>query len=109
VPTVSFIGISSYLLFTGIYYSAISISLDHRIRSSIHKSVEKELDFVSNIGASQMEEEIQRRVARATKKMAESLEQQSGVELPMEKEDIDKHIRLAVEEAHKLSKERERK
>ncbi len=79
IATVTFMGISSYLLFVGIYYSAISVSLDVKLRSSIQKSVEQQLRFVSNIGASEVEQDIQQKVKYLTKKAAHRLEEESGV------------------------------
>jgi hypothetical protein len=43
--TISFIGISSYLLMVGIYYSSVSTSMNSQIRSMIERSVDKELSF----------------------------------------------------------------
>lgn len=43
--TISFMGISSYLLLVGIYYSAVSTSINSQIRSIIERSVDKELGF----------------------------------------------------------------
>jgi hypothetical protein len=40
--TVSFVGLSSYLMLVGIYSSAISVSEDAIIRQTIRKSVTKE-------------------------------------------------------------------
>ena len=69
ISTVTFIGISSYLLLVGIYYSAISLSLDVKLRASIHKSVEEQLRFVSRLGASQEQQDIQQKVKHVTKRV----------------------------------------
>lgn len=37
LPTITFLGISSYLLFVGIYYSSISISVDTALRRTIER------------------------------------------------------------------------
>lgn len=105
ISTLSFVGIASYLLFIGIYYSALTVSIDHHIRSTIHKSVEKQLQFVSKIGNSKMEDDIRRKVANATGRVTEYLETESGIESTMGKEEIDQYIRIALEETKKLSKE----
>ena len=91
--TLSFLGISSYLLLVGIYSSAISVSLDHKIRSSVQNSVEHELRFVSKIGTSQMEQDIQQRVKHLTRKVADNMEIESGVIVPMEDEEVDRYIK----------------
>jgi hypothetical protein len=81
LPTITFVGISSYLLLVGIYYSAISTSQDNKIRSLIKKSVEEQLKFVSEIGTSQMEQEIQSKVKDLTRRSAKKLEEDSGIEM----------------------------
>lgn len=105
LSTISFIGISSYLLFVGIYYSAISVSINTEVRRSIEKSVEQELKFVSNIGAAHMEQEIQNKIKTLTKKSAEELKEQSGVEVSLPKEDIDEYIKLVISEKERMSRE----
>lgn len=52
--TLSFFGYFLYLLLVVIYSSAISVSLDHKVSSSIHNSVENELRFVSKIRSAQI-------------------------------------------------------
>jgi hypothetical protein len=64
LPTITFMGISSYMLFVGLYYSAVSISVNAELRKSIEKSVDQQFSFVSKIGLSQIEHEIQTRVRR---------------------------------------------
>jgi hypothetical protein len=67
LPTITFMGLSSYLLFIGIYYSSISISMNAELRKTIESSVEEQFKFVSKIGTSQMENEIQNRVKEMTR------------------------------------------
>lgn len=101
--TLSFLGISSYLLLVGIYNSAISISLDHKIRSSIHNSLEQELKFISKIGSSQMQHKIENKVKRSTKQFSSELEEYSGIKVLMEKEEMDKYIRFVLKEKEMMS------
>ena len=103
ISTVTFIGISSYLLLVGIYYSAISLSLDVKLRASIHKSVEEQLRFVSRLGASQEQQDIQQKVKHVTKRVANRLEEESGVIVPMEDEDVERLINIVIEEKERLS------
>lgn len=106
LPTITFMGISSYMLFVGLYYSAISISVDAELRKSIDKSVEQEFSFVSKIGLSQMEYEIQTRVKTITKRSAKTLEENSGVQASLESEEIDSYIELVIKEKEKNVKQR---
>ena len=98
LPTITFMGISSYMLFVGLYYSAISISLNAELRKSIEKSVEQEFSFVSKIGLYQMEDEIQTRVKTITKRSPKTLEENSGVQVSLESEEMDDYIKLVIKE-----------
>lgn len=104
LPTITFVGISSYLLFVGIYYTSISVSINTELRKTIENSVEQQFKFVAKIGRSQLEKEIESRVKGITKRSAKILEENSGVEAPIENEDIEKYIRLVVKEKEKLLK-----
>jgi hypothetical protein len=102
LPTITFVGISSYMLFVGIYYSSISVSLNSEVRKSIDKSVEQEFEFVSKIGISQMEHEIQSRVKEITKRSAKTLQENSGLEVSLENEDIEEYIKLVIKEKENM-------
>ena len=106
LPTITFVGISSYMLFVGLYYSAISISLNAELRKSIEKSVEQEFSFISKIGFSQMEHDIQTRVKTIMKRSVKTLEEDSGVQVSMESEEIDEYIMLVIKEKEKMLSER---
>ena len=104
LPTISFAGISSYLLFVGIYYTSISVSMNTELRKTIEKSVEEQFKFVSKIGRSQMEKEIENRVKATTKRLAKILEENSGIEAPVENKDLEEYVRLVVKEKEKMLK-----
>jgi hypothetical protein len=96
LPTITFMGLSSYLLFVGIYYSSISISINAELRKTIESSVEEQFRFVSKIGRSQMENEIQL--------AAKVLEETSGIQTTLENEEIADYIRLVLKERGAISK-----
>ena len=60
--TESFIPLGSFLLFTGIYVSALQISRDGEIRRELYKSASSQLALLRNIGVSQMEKEMEDKV-----------------------------------------------
>ena len=57
-----FVGLSSYLILLGIYYSAISVAQDIKLRQSARKFAMKESKLLDSIGTAEMEQEIHRRV-----------------------------------------------
>ena len=50
--SVSAVGLSSYLILVGLYYSAISLSNDVNLRRTIRESVLRESKFLDSIGKS---------------------------------------------------------
>jgi hypothetical protein len=90
------------MLFVGLYYSAISISLNAELRKSIEKSVEEQFNFVSKLGLSQMEYDMQTKVKTIMKRSAKTLEEESGVQVSMESEEIDEYITLVIKEKQKM-------
>ena len=102
LPTITFLGISSYLLFVGIYYTSISITVDTVLRKTIESSVEDQFKFVSKIGKSQMEREIENRVKGVTKRSAKILEENSGIQTHLEDSEVDEYVRFVVKEREKM-------
>ena len=102
LPTITFVGISSYLLFVGIYYTSISVSINTELRKTIENSVEQQFKFVSKIGTSQMENEIQNRVKEMTRRSVKMLEESGGIQTQLKSEDIEEYIGLVIQERQKL-------
>jgi hypothetical protein len=67
--SISFMGLASYFILLGIYLSAVSVSQDDRLRTTIRKTVELEYDMLEKIAKSQMNEEIQNKVYQLWKKV----------------------------------------
>ena len=80
LPTVSLVGPFSFLLFTGLNHSAISIAEDSSLRRSIKDSAQQQLDLLDSIGTAEMEDRLEKKVLELTKSNAENLMQQSGIE-----------------------------
>ena len=60
--SVSFTGLSCYLIYNGLYFSAISVSQDTTLRQSIRKSVKEQSKLLDSIGTAEMEIEVQKQV-----------------------------------------------
>ena len=69
LASVSFTGLSCYLIYTGLYSSAISVSQDLALRQSIRQSVKEQSKFLDSMGTAQMEAELQTRVLRTAKSL----------------------------------------
>ena len=71
----AFVGLSSYLILIGLYYSAITFSKDAELRKTIRESTVKELRLLGSIGSAQMEEEIKKMVMKIVKEQKEKIDE----------------------------------
>lgn len=99
---VSFVALSSYLILTGLYYSAVSIAEDVTLRKSIKKSAINELKLLDTIGTAQMMQEIEDKVMSATKTSAEILAEQSGIEPSLTQNEIKEYVEKVIDEVKKV-------
>lgn len=91
--TVCFMGLASYLLYLGIYSSALSVSEDSRLRRTIRKAaLEESQQFLDAIGSAEMEQEIQKKVLRFSKKTKALMEYETGISTSIDDEDIKRYL-----------------
>jgi hypothetical protein len=99
LAAVSFTGLSCYLIYTGLYFSAISVSQDMALRQSIRKSVMVEQSkLLDSIGSAQMERELQKRVLTVAKKASDIMAKETGVEAPMTEDDMKDYMEVVMKE-----------
>jgi hypothetical protein len=103
--TVSFMGISSYLVLAGIYSSAISVSLDSGLRKSIRRSVKEHSKFLDSIGSAQMDQGIQEVVLKMTKEHADRMTEETGVEPSVTEDDMKQYVNDVLDEISTHKKE----
>jgi len=58
LATISFLGLSAYLVFIGIYSASLSVALDSTLRNMIRRMTLDEMKFLKDIGTSEMERTI---------------------------------------------------
>ena len=88
LPTVSLVGPFSFLLFIGLYRSAISIAEDSTLRKGIKVSAREQLRFLRSIGTAEMDRKFEKKVLEVTKLNEDSLIEQSGIEPTLTNEEI---------------------
>jgi hypothetical protein len=76
--TMSFFGLSTYLILIGLYCSAISVSEDIEIRKHIKQSAQREMKFLDGMGSAHMEKELIKRAVQKSREEREELANQSG-------------------------------
>ena len=97
VPTVSMMGLSSYLIFIGIYYSAISLSHDDRVRREIKKFAMQESSLLDSIGSAQVEKNIAEKVT-AIRQIQNSDAQNLGVQPSIDEGEMRKYLEDVLHE-----------
>jgi hypothetical protein len=100
LASVSFTGLSCYLIYSGLYFSAISVSQDTALRKSIRKSIMEQSKLLDSIGTAQMEKELQSRVLTVAKKASDIMTEKTGVEASMSDDDIKDYMELVTKELH---------
>ncbi|HKG31840.1 MAG TPA: hypothetical protein VKA91_11265 [Nitrososphaeraceae archaeon] len=98
LATISFMGVSSYLMLAGIYSSAVSVSLDVGLRKSIRKSVEEHSKFLDSIGTAQMDQGIQEVVLKMTKDYSDQIAEHIGVESSVTEDDMKQYVNNVLKE-----------
>ena len=98
LASVSFVGISSYLILLGIYSSAISMSGDVKLRQAIRKSAVDESKLLVGVGSAQMEQKIEKKVIELAKGQAASMIDQTGVQLSLTEHDMKQYLSSVLKE-----------
>ena len=101
LASVSFIGLSCYLIYTGLYSSAVIVSQDRDLRQSIRRSVTEQSKLLHSIGTAHMEQELLSRVLTVTKKLSETMLKESGVEPSMTENEMKEYIEMIKNEIDK--------
>ena len=99
--SVCFIGLSSYLIFIGLYYSAILVSEDARLRQSIRKSIRNEVGLLDNIGGAELQQQIEKKVIEVIKSQQKNIIADTGIETSMEEDEVKQYLGQVIEELRK--------
>jgi hypothetical protein len=99
----SYFGLSSYLIFIGLYSSAVSISQDSRLRATIRRSIELEIRFVGSMGDAEMDHRILDKVLTTSKKFSNVMPEVTGIWSSLSDEEIKEYIEEVLAETHKKS------
>jgi hypothetical protein len=99
VTSVSFMGLASYLIFAGIYSSAVSVSQDSKLRKSIRDfAISKQTRLLDSIGSAHMEQEIQKQVLILTKRNQDKMAEESGISSSLSEDDVKMYLEQVIKE-----------
>ena len=96
--TVSFIGLSSYMMFIGLYSVAMSVAGDISLRQTVRKTAIEQSRFIDSIVTAQVEQEIEWRVLRVAKKHTSVLEKETGIEPSLTGDDLKLYLQEVLNE-----------
>src|SRR5919109_264537 len=95
---VSFLGLSTYLILTGLYSSVIAISEDSKLRRSIRQSVREESKLLGSLGTAQMQNEIKRKVTEAARGQSDIIQSKTGLPPPLTEDEMTDYIESVLRE-----------
>jgi|SRR5215204_983820 hypothetical protein len=101
LANVLFVGPSAFLMFTGLYRSAVSVSEDVRLRSLIKNMTKSQAGLLGDMGSAEMQKELEKKVMIVVKSNTDILTRQSGVEPSMSDHEIIEYIHQATKEIKK--------
>jgi hypothetical protein len=107
IATLSFLVLAAYMIFLGLYSTAISISQDNQLRRSIKKLASQNSNLLGSIGTAHMEQEIQKTVTSmksVVEEQEKELEEQTGIEADLEEDEMKKYLEEVMQEVGKAKK-----
>jgi len=102
--TVSFVGLSSYLVLLGIFSSAISISHDANLRRQMRRLAIRESKLLDSIGKAQLEEQVRKRVLHTTRLSKSELEG-AGITSTLDEEEMNRYVEDVLKEIRTIQSE----
>jgi hypothetical protein len=98
--TISIAGMSSYLVFVGIYGSAIIMTENSKLRAEIRKTV-TELGFLDSIGSAELENKIEGEVRSISKNFRDKLLKETGISFDMDEAEVKNYVHEVLNEMKK--------
>jgi hypothetical protein len=100
ILSISLIGFSCYLIYSGLYSAAQIVSQDNTLLRSIRKSVTEQANFLGGIGIAQRNKEIESRVLKIAKNFEDELEETSGIESSLTENEVVDYVQYVINEIH---------
>jgi len=98
LATISFVGLSAYLVFIGIYSASLSVALDSKLRSVIRKTTFDEAKFLKDIGSSEMERVIEKRVHTMMARTQKDFKTETGIESSLSDSEAKEYLLEVLDE-----------
>ena len=99
--------LATYMIFVGIYSTAVSMSQNMQLRQSIKRIALEDVNLLSSIGSAQMDMEV-RRVVKSMKGTIDneekSMAEKTGIETPIPQDDMENYMKTVMEEVARARK-----
>jgi hypothetical protein len=96
--SVGFTGLSTYLIYVGLYSSAVTLSQDLTLRKTIRKSVLEQSKLLDSIATAQMEKDLQTCVLTIAQKTSHEMKENSGIETSLTEDDLRDYMSVVMDE-----------
>ena len=103
IATITAMGLSAYLVVTGIYMSTISLSQDAQLRRSVKQVARSQSKLFDSLVTAEIETEIESRVIEVIKKQSVEMEEETGVEPSLDEQEIHDYLNQVIKEVRKGS------
>lgn len=97
----AFTGLSCYMIYSGLYLSAVSVSQDMTLRKSIRKSVIEQSKLLHNIGIAEMEKRVQKQVLSMATKTSKVMAEETGVQASLNEDEMKDYVGFVIKELGK--------
>ena len=102
ITTLDFSGLSAFLLLTGLYSTAISLSKHAELRKSIRNSIEgQHSNLIDHIGISELQRDIEKRVSPLVRKHALEMDKQTATDLTISERELRQYIDEILHDLYK--------
>lgn len=96
--SVGFTGLSTYLIYVGLYSSAVTLSQDLTLRNTVRKSVLEQSKLLDSIATAQMEKELQTCVLTIAQKTSHEMKENTGIETSLTEDDLRDYMSVVMNE-----------
>lgn len=101
ITTLLYSGLSSYLLLIGLYSTAVSLSQHAQLRKSIRNSIDEQHSrLIDGIGMSELQRDIDKRIAPLIQRHAEQMNIQTALDLTVSEEEVKQYMDEILRELH---------
>jgi hypothetical protein len=101
LPSVSTVSLSAFMIYFGLYYAAIGIANDVKLRQLIRKTLLDKSKLLDSIGDAQMKQEVEKSVLDMVRKTADKLELESGVPPAMSEIEVSQYLQTVISQIKK--------